>query len=196
MNRRTVLSGLSGGALSSLAGCVGQVESVVAGSRKSTVSLGESIEHDGVEISVDDYTTTDEITIPISFDNTRTVTPPPGAVYLLIKISVANVGDNEREFPYISANVSEENPSIRAIYADEQLESEYLGAPEGEFRFNGESYITYGYAVSDSGGIGGAYPGVEASGWQAFVIADGADPAETTIEIDWQDKTSAWTLSE
>lgn len=118
------------------------------------------------------------------------------AVFLLVHISVANVGENKRPFPVLDTGPYTNESKIRALYNGERLAGEYFGPPDGELHFNGSKHLAFNWAVSNAGGISGAYPGTNAEGWAPFVIAANGEPREVTIEIDWSGQTSRWSLGE
>lgn len=196
MNRRKVISSIAASSLVAISGCMKTLDSSIPSDENSTAKLGESVTHDGLKVAVIDYSTTDIVRIPISFGKTRTVEPPENALFLLVKISVTNVGENKRSFPTLDTGPYEsETSQIRAFLNGERLDGKYFGAPDGKLKFNDEMHTAYNWVVSEAGGISGAYPETKAEGWAPFIIGAAVDPTSVSLEVEWRDKTYRWAFS-
>lgn len=180
-SRRAYLVTLSTCAVVS-AGCSTLEQAVSA----TNVEIGDEVSHRGLTVTVDYFTTADEIVIPQDIGNDITRTPPAGTSYLLTHLSVEHDSEHERAFPVRSHPFRQE--VIRGFYRDEVLDTDPdLSRFPGLFEMivvRGHELDRYNAQVVTGEYYLGTYAG-SARGWLVDIIPEDFDPDETEMHIEW-----------
>lgn len=152
--------------------------------------LGETVEYDGVEATPDVYTTADAATLHIpstgSFgDSSREESrpAPDGAEFVLTRLIVEHVGENQRTFP---TRRSAGQRDIYHYYREERLSTEILEAYAEAFEVDGYRLPVYQHVLREEGLTSSVYTG-KAAGWLMNEIPEGFTPEEATMKIVWEE---------
>lgn len=187
MNRRQLLKLVPPTVAASLAGCSGSEndestqdddtetdQPTQDGDDTTTRDIGDSITYAGLEISATDYVTIEEFTDANSDDEEDDpYMPRAGGVFVFVRISVTNVGENEMSFPG-------RGREIELIYNDQEASNIFTGR---DMRANGTVYPNYSRVLEQKGADAGAFPDTSAQGWTIFELPEGFEPSDTIITV-------------
>lgn len=199
MKRRPFLTTVGAATLS---GC----QAVLPESGSDIYEFGETVEHDGLAVTPEAYTTADAVTLHVSDsmrDGTRaeSLSAPEGAEYVLTRLVVEHVGENQREFP---TRRTAGHRDIYHYYRDERLSTETLEAVSETIEVDSHHLPVYQHVLQTEGLTGSVYSG-QAAGWLINEIPTGFDPEEAALEIVWDEpevfedeepETTTWRFTE
>lgn len=178
MRRRSFISTMSGCLLFGLGGCV-------SGPSKESRTLGESVEHRGVSVTVDTYTTADTVAYDISDSGaTPSETAPEGATYLLTHLSVEHTVENKRVFPSRGTFSGSFSDRIKHFYNGEGLTRGRHEDSSTAFIVEGNRLPNYIQVLLQNDMVSAVYSG-SASGWLINIIPKDFTPANVTVKITW-----------
>ena len=128
---------------------------------KASIRIGNSIISDELQISLTDYKFSD---IFVSEDGSET--PPPGAKYLIVNITVSNIGDNSSTTP--------DTDSYHVVHSGKKI----------RFESNSSEYESVEL-----------FPGYETEGRIRAIVPEGAEPETITIYLHQNNTNYSWFLS-
>jgi len=158
--RRTVIATISTAVVGSIAGCGG-----------GGTTVGDEVTEGDLTASVRSTTTVDEIDGNVSGSNHAA---SESTTLLLTELFVENTGDQRRTPPWPRSGL------VAMDYNDDERDTLYLS---GQFQAGGQSYTSWNEALVTATEDERLYPGKSATGWEAFELEAGYDPADVTILI-------------
>jgi len=155
------------------AGCVGSTEERAA---------GESVSAGGLAVTIEDFFTTSTLKEADMGDDT--ITPPSGAVFLLVHLVVENNADAQRELP--------REPEL--IYSEEEATDADIGITD-TFVHEGKEYLVYRFIDAKA-----VFPGNSVDGWAIYTVPENFQASKAVVEMEIEggdeDVTGEWTLGE
>lgn len=187
MKRRSILAVLGGSLVGGLSGCQESEES-----RK----LGQTVEHQALSVTPDEYTTANRVTYDISDSQaTPSENAPKGATFLLTHISVKHTGENKQQFPSRGLFSPSKKDRINHSYKGERLSIPDNEDSSRAYIINGNRLPNYIHKLSVNDMMSPVYSG-SASGWLINVIPSGFTPSEAKAKITWGGETFSWLFTE
>ena len=167
-SRRNYLSLLAITGSMTITGCVGSSNESSQPESPKSQSVGESIFHAGLKMTIPDYKIIDEFTEVTNDGSERDVqTPSPGAAFLFVNIVLKNVGKTEREVP------SDDN--INIIYKKEGISSD----PFINMKVDNKIYSRYQKDYTS-----GLFPGKTLQGWVVFQVPREFTESDAVVTIE------------
>lgn len=184
MQRRRYLTAIASASSITIVGCLGGGDRASKGEETLTPrNVGESVTYGGLEISVTETETAQQLTTADGSDADQqrdVITPEQGAIFALAYIRIENVGDTEISYP-------ERGGDIQMIYRDQDASNEYVA---GALGIGSEQESIYSDSVYKKSADTGAYPGTIAEGWTVFEVPEDFEQSDAFVSIRYSD-TSA-----
>jgi hypothetical protein len=121
----------------------------------------------------DSVITTDYAEINSAGNEVESETSEPGALFLLMKISIEHVGETEILLPT--------GFDFELIYKQENASFLVTGS---DIRANGTTYPSYSRVLKNKDADSGAFPGTTVQGWVVFELPEGFDRSDAFVTIE------------
>lgn len=189
INRRRFLQSVGVVSVGGLGGCAGDNDGDSGdGGTPEPLSVGESVTYGGLEMIVSETQTAERITSDAD-DERDEITPEQGAVFVLARVRIENVGDTEIFYP-------ERGGDVEMVYKGEEANDEFVSGPLG---INGGMEPVYSDSIDEEGADTGAFPDTVVEGWGMFELPEGFERSDAFVTIRYSDtsadsRTFRWQL--
>lgn len=180
-SRRRFLAGAAV-TLGMSAGCVSSTGEQSSGA----ASLEETVTVSGLDVVVDEFLTAPALTETEDRGGDR-ITPPDGAMHLLVHVRYENNSETRKE-PAMKSEA-------RLLYRGQEAETGDVGFDD-RVLVDGTEYTAYQHGYRDENWI---YPGNSFEGWLFYVVPEGFEASEAVVEIEVEteekDVAAGWRLA-